>query len=401
MNAIVNVLCYKWKTLSNGEHPLMLRVCKDGKRKYVSLKVSVKSEHWDFKKNKPKRGCPNKEGLEKLISQHINSYSQEIIDLAVEGKDYTTTTLIEKVTDAKSLKTVNNLFQDYICSLMQEGRVGYALSVKQVYNSLLDYRGHLDFYLTEVDVAWLKSYEVWLRSKGLADNTIGIRFRTLRVVYNFALMNGFVKPELYPFKKYKVSKLHQATAKRAISKEQVMLLVNYDNSHSRLYKRLAVDMLIFSYLMGGINFVDMCMLTKDNIEDGRLIYVRKKTKKLIKLPLQERATQIIDTYNDCKRKYLFPILGDKARTPIQTKDRIYDVLSNINRHLKKIGEEYGFELKITTYVARHTQATVMKRAGVSTSVISELMGHSSERVTQYYLDSFGNKQVDDAMKNLL
>ena len=401
MNATVNVVCYKWKTLSNGEHPLMLRVCKDGNRRYVSLKVSVKSEHWDFEKNKPKRGCPNKERLEKLISEHIHKYSHEIIGLTVEGKVYTTTSLIEKVTDVRASQTLNDLFKDYICSLMQEGRVGYALSVKQVYNSLLDYRGHLDFYLTEIDVAWLKSYEVWLRSKGLADNTIGIRFRTLRVVYNFALMNGLVKSELYPFKKYKVSKLHQATAKRAISKEQVMLIVNHDTSHSRLYKRLAVDMFIFSYLMGGINFVDMCMLTKDNIEDGRLIYVRKKTKKLIKLPLQERAIQIIDTYNDCKRKYLFPVLGDKARTPIQTKDRIYDVLSNINRHLKKIGDEYGFELKITTYVARHTQATVMKRAGVSTSVISELMGHSSERVTQYYLDSFGNEQVDDAMKNLL
>lgn len=401
MNATVNVVCYKWKTLSNGEHPLMLRVCKDGNRRYVSLKVSVKSEYWDFEKSKPKRNCPNRERLEKLISEHIHKYSHEIIGLTVEGKDYTTTSLIEKVTDVKTSKTLDALFQDYICSLMQEGRVGYALSVKQVYNSLLEYRGHLDFYLAELDVAWLKSYEVWLRSKGLADNTIGIRFRTLRVVYNFALMNGLVKPELYPFKKYKVSKLHQDTAKRAISKEQVMLIVNYDTSHSRLYKRLAVDMFVFSYLMGGINFVDMCMLTKDNIEDGRLIYVRKKTKKLIKLPLQERAIQIIDTYSDCKRKYLFPVLGDKARTLIQTKDRIYDVLSNINRHLKKIGEEYGFELKITTYVARHTQATVMKRAGVSTSVISELMGHSSERVTQYYLDSFGNEQMDDAMKNLL
>ena len=35
MNATVNVLCYKSKTLSNGEHPLMIRVCKDGKKKYV------------------------------------------------------------------------------------------------------------------------------------------------------------------------------------------------------------------------------------------------------------------------------------------------------------------------------------------------------------------------------
>ena len=36
MNATVNVLCYKSKTLSNGEHPLMIRVCKDGKKKFGS-----------------------------------------------------------------------------------------------------------------------------------------------------------------------------------------------------------------------------------------------------------------------------------------------------------------------------------------------------------------------------
>ena len=45
MATTVNVLCYKSKTLSNGEHPLMIRICKDGKKKYVSLGVSVKTEH--------------------------------------------------------------------------------------------------------------------------------------------------------------------------------------------------------------------------------------------------------------------------------------------------------------------------------------------------------------------
>jgi len=38
---------------------------------------------------------------------------------------------------------------------------------------------------------------------------------------------------------------------------------------------------------------------------------------------------------------------------------------------------------------------------VSTSIISESLGHSSEKVTQIYLDSFENEQMDNAMKNLL
>lgn len=67
MSTTVNVLCYKSKTLANGEHPLMIRVSKDGKKKYSSLGILVHPVHWDFVKNKPKRSCPNKVQIEKII----------------------------------------------------------------------------------------------------------------------------------------------------------------------------------------------------------------------------------------------------------------------------------------------------------------------------------------------
>ena len=117
----------------------------------------------------------------------------------------------------------------------------------------------------------------------------------------------------------------------------------------------------------------------------------QKTKKRIILPLSEQAREIIDKYRDSKRKYLFPILDNKSRTTTQVKDRIYDVLANVNHHLNEIGKSLGIDLKITTYVARHSYATVLKRAGVSTAIISESLGHSSEKVTQIYLDCFENK----------
>ena len=41
MSTTVNVLCYKSKVLANGESPLMLRICKDGKKKYKSIGVSM------------------------------------------------------------------------------------------------------------------------------------------------------------------------------------------------------------------------------------------------------------------------------------------------------------------------------------------------------------------------
>ena len=67
MSTTISVVCYKSKVLKNNESPLMIRICKDGKRKYESLGISLLPKYWDFKANKPTAKCPNKEYLEKLI----------------------------------------------------------------------------------------------------------------------------------------------------------------------------------------------------------------------------------------------------------------------------------------------------------------------------------------------
>ena len=54
MNASISVVCYKYKTLANGENPLLLQVSKDGKKKYKSIGLSVNQKLWEFKKNRPK-----------------------------------------------------------------------------------------------------------------------------------------------------------------------------------------------------------------------------------------------------------------------------------------------------------------------------------------------------------
>jgi integrase len=401
MSTTVNVLCYKSKTLANGEHPLMIRVSKDGKKKYSSLGISVHPIHWDFVKNKPKRSCPNKVQIEKIIWERTEEYTEQILEYKAENKDYSLLTLVEKVSTPNTSTTVGAVFQEYIEKLKMEKRLGYAHSVRQVYNSLLKYNKHLEIYFSDVDVEWLKNYETWLRKENIAENTIGIRFRTLRAIYNLAIEKNIAKPEYYPFKTYKVSKLHQATAKRAITKEAIVAIMNYPVDSKYKYKRLAVDLFAFSYLMGGINFVDMAHLTRDNIIDSRLVYNRQKTGKLIKLPLQEKAVAIINFYYDEQRKYLFPILFDSHKTDIQKRYRIHDVIADVNKHLKQIGKELHLPIELTTYVARHSFATVLKRAGVNTSLICESLGHSSEKVTQIYLDSFENSQIDEALKNLL
>ena len=89
------------------------------------------------------------------------------------------------------------------------------------------------------------------------------------------------------------------------------------------------------------------------------------------------------------------------KTEQQRRNRLHKVITKVNDALKEIGKELGIPIDLTTYVARHSYATVLKRSGVSTAIISESLGHNSEKVTQIYLDSFENSQIDEAMKNLL
>lgn len=377
----------------------MLRVTKDRKRKYVSLGISVNPVHWDFSKNEPKADCPNREYIEMLIADKIKEYSAKIIELKATNQEFTSTSLVEKVSVKRTnRKTVEVVFQEHITSLIKSGRKSYALSVKQLYNSLKEFCRSLDFYFSEMDVAWLKRYELFLREQRLAENTIGIRFRTLRAIYNVAMEEDAVSPDCYPFKKFKVARLHQDTIKRALIKADIERVLQFQSSNR--YMRFPIDIFAFTYYCGGINFTDIANLTQANIVEDKLIYKRQKTKKLIKIPLQPQALALIRKYHNAESPYLFPILSPFHKTEEQKANRIHKVITKVNDRLKQIGEALNLPIPLTTYVARHSQATVMKKAGVSTAVIREIMGHSSERITQIYLDSFDNEQIDEAMKLL-
>ena len=395
----VEAICYKYKPLKNGELPLKVRICKDRKSRYINLGVSTKAEDWDFSKNRLKDSHPNKDEIEKLITRTISTLKEKIIELKAEQQDFTAQSLLDRLNASTTRKTVGDIFNEQMQRLADEGRRKYMLSLRYVYNTLITFNKHLDIYFSEIDITFLRRFEIWLRKRGVAENTIGIHFRSLRAVYNIAIEQNAVKAENYPFRKYKVSRLHEETAKRSLSKSDVERIIAYKSTNR--YMRFPIDIFAFTYYSGGINFIDIANLTPANIIEGKLVYKRHKTSKLIKIPLQPQAIELIKKYHRKDCPYLFPILSDFHETEIQKSNRIHKVISKVNKRLKEIGEELGLPLTLTTYVARHSQATVMKKAGVSTAVIREIMGHSSERVTQIYLDSFDNEQIDNAMKNLL
>ncbi|HMM04261.1 site-specific integrase [Dysgonomonas sp.] len=407
MTATVNVVLFKSKTLANGENPLMIRVCKDNKKKYKSLGISLNAKYWDNKKNGLKPNCPNKEYIEKIILDKKAEYQTQILEQKVSNKNFTASSLINATKQTITTKTVQEFYTELIAYYRSINKVGNASIYRNSFNSLKSFKetDNLDFLFSEIDLEWLNQYEKWLISRNNAETTMSLLFRTLRSAFNKAIEQKIVRKEEYPFNSFKMSKFSVKTRKRAIAKEDIKKVIELDVTDESEMMQLSRDIFVFSYLQSGINLTDIANLKYENIIDNRLQYIRQKTNRLINIPLQEEALKILQKHyypEAILNDYVFPILNRKVHiTGMQKFNRIHKIMGKVNINLKKIAKKANIEANLTTYVARHTYATVLKRSGVNTSIISESLGHSSEKVTQIYLDSFENSQIDEAMKNLL
>jgi hypothetical protein len=108
MNTYIESVLYTSKTLSNGEHPLMLRLTKNRKLKYISLHISLDEKYWDFNKGKPKRNCPNREQIIQLIDKKTKELQEQVIDFKTSDKDYTLNTLVNKASKTAIRQTFSS-----------------------------------------------------------------------------------------------------------------------------------------------------------------------------------------------------------------------------------------------------------------------------------------------------
>ncbi|MCB0762538.1 MAG: tyrosine-type recombinase/integrase [Flavobacteriales bacterium] len=75
--------------------------------------------------------------------------------------------------------------------------------------------------------------------------------------------------------------------------------------------------------------------------------------------------------------------------------------SRHNRRLKKIAQRVDIDENLTTYVARHSFATIAKRKNIPLAAIQELLGHTSIKTTEIYLDSLSSETLDEYQRKIL
>ena len=382
----------------------MLRFIHERTSKQLSLGVSVEPCYWDKEVEMLTADCPKRVTLQSQIDSALAGYRKKIQRLEALDMKVDFDNLFD-LTSKCTPQLVDSYFERQIAAMKQAGKINTAIKYTATRTSLVKFHpAKLRF--EDITPNLLVDFETFLRGEGNQSNSIATKFSVLKAVYKKAVADKIFLCKENPFVLYKLGKHWTQTRKRAVHKEDIQRLIQAELPITRSpYTEFARDIFLFSYFSAGINFKDIATLRYNDMEEDRIFYRRHKTGKAMTCRLHPQAKAIIARYaysEAMQEDYIFPILDCHIhRTEQQIHNRVHKVLIHINRELKEWSKRLGLVTNLTTYVARHTYATVLKRSGVSVALISESLGHSDLSTTQIYLDSFENSQIDAAMQHLL
>ena len=305
------------------------------------------------------------------------------------GSDYSVEKVIDLFNEPKNDDDFIAFAQRLINRLKQVGKRQTADTYTTVLNSFKRFRKEQDLPLDDVDSALVMEYETWLKENGICKNTVSVYMRNLRAIYNRAVEKELTT-QRFPFKHVYTG--IDKTVKRAVPIKIIRQIKELDLTLSPLLD-YARDLFMFSFYTRGMSFVDMSYLKKKDLQHGILTYRRQKTNQQLSIKWEQPMQDIIDKYDTADSPYLLPIIRDMDRD----KRRQYKNASHlVNNKLKKIGEQLGLGIPLTSYVARHTWASIAKSKNIPVSTISEALGHDSETTTRIYLTSLDTSSVDKA-----
>ena len=298
-----------------------------------------------------------------------------------------------------SLKTRTDPARHQLSLFDHVGRLSGKVSPKTTQNYLTALRsfslflGHPQSYLCDITPKNITDYQQWLSIKGVCCNTSSCYMRSLRAIYNkVSTKSGRRKAN--PFAGIFTG--NAPTIRRGISVKTIRRIAALNLPAGSSLCR-ARDMFLFSVYTMGMPFADIVRLTKAQVSNNMIVYLRKKTLRQVRISIEKCMTDIINRYHQEDSPLLFPFLQKGAEGLKQYQS----LLSTQNKLLKTIGKLAKAELPLSTYVARHSWATIAYQEKVDLTVISEALGHANTKTTQIYIGKIDNNLLKKENRKVL
>ena len=363
--------------------PLKIYVTKKREHAFLNLGIKLRTDQWD-KKFLCVVNHPNAKSLNILIAK-----KKADIDMALLNMDTHDLTAIQirdilgqMFFDTQEEKKKNGTFYD---AYIQKINSMVNKRTQEIYKTTLKWIAKYDSeYMSldfnDVSKKWLEGLNRFMLPRTPAKNARNIHFRNIRAVFNFAIDEG--QTSFYPFRKFDMST--EPTKKRSLSIEELRLLFKCEATGEMKYAR---DVFMLMFFLIGINTVDLCLNAQ--IENGRIEYIRAKTKKNYSIKIEPEAMVIIKK------------IGGDGFVIARMKDRNnYRSFSQvIQKYLNRLCDKIGIR-RISPYWSRHTWATIAAELDIPKETIAAALGHGGNTVTDIYI-RFDQKKIDKANRQVI
>ena len=369
--------------------------------RWISTDYHVFPDEWNDKKSVITVSNRNSRRAHLLLIQskidwEMKRMQRIIRDKEMDGIPYTIEDIAKEIQLLPPSQSVFAFFRQQIAKKEQMQCIGTKSNYTSAANRFMEFRNQEDLTFSQMTREMMEMYQAWLWNRGVGQNTMAFYLRTLRTLYNKAVEAGQAPPnDIFAH----VQTSNVRTAKRAINVKNIRKIENLElPTGSSLDK--ARDLFLLSFYLRGMAFVDMAFLKKTDLKCSMVSYNRRKTHQNLNIEWMKPMQAIIDKYADQTKEspYLLPILTGKESSPYTAYRKVEH---NTNYNLKKIGEMVGLKIPLTTYVARHTWASVALHMNIPIATISEGMGHNSYKTTQIYLQSLDVATINEANERII
>lgn len=173
-----------------------------------------------------------------------------------------------------------------------------------------------------------------------------------------------------------------------LSKEQLAKLVEFYQNDTEPRRKEFIEMFLLAFHACGLRIVDVMTLqwTHIDFDKKELSKILIKTNKRHKIPFTEPALRILHKWQgmDRRKKYVFDLVKDSlSLNDADALNRARNTATKcVNQSLRVVGERLEFPFPLSFHTARHTFAVLAINDGLTMTVVSRLLGHSSTDITE-------------------
>ena len=373
---------------------LYVRISLDSRRVNISLKSKVPFDPWDPSTQRVDGNSKQAREANNLISETRTKIFQHYQDLRFQNKKVTADLLKSNFLGEgprdKTLLDILEYHKQKIEKTLTKGTIrNFGVTEKYVSKFLNEELKTTTIYLNELNYKFINDFANFLFNywpKGhvnaMSHNTVMKHLQRLRKIVTLAFHLEWVEKD--PFIRWKPT--FQKKERDFLNLSELIQIEDFNFHNDRLDR--VRDLFVFSCYTG-ISFTDMNDLTKDHVRNGLdgqkwLFTSRNKTKAKVKIPLLDKALEILEKYEDHPMTEI-----SQSLLPVITNVKV-------NLYLKEVADLCDIKKNLTFHMARHTFATTVTLSnGVPIETVSKLLGHTKIATTQIYARVLEDKLSQD------